>query len=104
MKQTPATFVVFALAAFCGCRGSKDIVWSFATPWPWVLAGDSQALTPAIDSNAVFFAVATPKRGNRAKMAAQRRQLHFSPADFRGNGHRFCLRRAERPYCRLWPR
>ena len=55
MKQTPATFVVFALAAFCGCRGSKDIVWSFATPWPWVLAGDSQALTPAIDGNAVFF-------------------------------------------------
>jgi len=55
MKKRPATFVVFALATFCGCRGSKDIVWSFATPRPWVLAGDSQAFTPAIDGNVVFF-------------------------------------------------
>jgi outer membrane protein assembly factor BamB len=55
MKKRPPAFVVFALAAFCGCRGSKDIVWSFTTPRPWVLAGDSQALTPAINGNVVFF-------------------------------------------------
>lgn len=44
-----------ALAAFCGCRGSSDTVWSFATPRPWVLASDSEAFTPAIDGNTVFF-------------------------------------------------
>lgn len=31
------------------------MVWSFATPRPWVLAGDSQALTPIIDGSEVFF-------------------------------------------------
>jgi outer membrane protein assembly factor BamB len=50
-----ATLAIVALAALGGCRRSNDIVWSFATPRPWVLAGDSQALTPAIDGNVVFF-------------------------------------------------
>lgn len=46
---------MLALAALCGCAGPKDIAWSFATPRPWVLAGDSQALAPAIAGNVVFF-------------------------------------------------
>jgi outer membrane protein assembly factor BamB len=54
MKST-ASLAIFAFAAFCGCRGPKDIAWSFATPRPWVLAGDSQALTPAVDGHVAFF-------------------------------------------------
>jgi outer membrane protein assembly factor BamB len=50
-----ALLVILAVAALCGCRREKDIVWSFATPQPWVLAGDSQALTPVIDGSVVFF-------------------------------------------------
>jgi outer membrane protein assembly factor BamB len=52
-----ATLAGFALVlcALCSCSRPKDIVWSFATPRPWVLAGDSQALTPAIEANLVFF-------------------------------------------------
>jgi outer membrane protein assembly factor BamB len=51
----PVSVVILALAALGGCSRSKDIAWSFSTPRPWVLAGDSQALTPAIDGNTVFF-------------------------------------------------
>ena len=48
--------VILALAALCGCaHRPKDIDWTFATPRPLVLAGDSQALTPAIDGDVVFF-------------------------------------------------
>jgi outer membrane protein assembly factor BamB len=55
MKR-PAVIAIVALAALCGCgRPNDDIVWSFVTPRPWVLAGDSQAQTPAIDGNVVFF-------------------------------------------------
>src|SRR5690348_7336912 len=46
---------ILALAVLGGCSRSKDFAWSFATPRPWVLAGDSQALTPAIDGNLAFF-------------------------------------------------
>jgi outer membrane protein assembly factor BamB len=54
--KRPGALAILALAALCGCRRPKDdIVWSLATPRPWVLAGDSQALTPAIDGDAVFF-------------------------------------------------
>jgi outer membrane protein assembly factor BamB len=47
--------VILALAFLCGCRRPNDIVWSFATPRPWVLASDSQLLTPVIDGDVVFF-------------------------------------------------
>lgn len=50
-----ALLVILAVAALCGCSRRKDIVWSFATQRPWVLAGDSQALTPVIDGSVVFF-------------------------------------------------
>lgn len=53
--RKPAFLLVLAMAAFSGCERQKDIVWSFATPRPLILAGDSQALTPAIDGNAVLF-------------------------------------------------
>jgi outer membrane protein assembly factor BamB len=46
---------VAALAAIGGCSGPKNIAWSFATPRPWFLAGDSQALTPAVEGGSVFF-------------------------------------------------
>jgi outer membrane protein assembly factor BamB len=46
---------ILALVVLGGCSHPKDIAWSFATPRPWVLAGDSQALTAAIDGNRVFF-------------------------------------------------
>src|SRR5260370_32324467 len=49
-----AVVVILALA-LGGCRHPNDIAWSFATPRPWVLAGDSQALTPAIADDVVFF-------------------------------------------------
>ena len=56
MTKRQAALAILALAALCGCRRPKDdLVWSLATPRPWVLAGDSQALTPAIDGNVVFF-------------------------------------------------
>ena len=50
-----AAVAIVALAALCGCSRPKDIAWSLATYRPWVLAGDSQALTPAIEGNLVFF-------------------------------------------------
>jgi outer membrane protein assembly factor BamB len=53
--KKPALLVILAVAALCGCSRRNDIVWSFATPRPWVLAGDSQALTPVIDGSVVFF-------------------------------------------------
>jgi outer membrane protein assembly factor BamB len=46
---------ILALAALGGCARPRNIAWSFATPRPWVLAGDSQALTPAVEGNVVFF-------------------------------------------------
>jgi outer membrane protein assembly factor BamB len=55
IRKKPAVWALLALASFCGCGRPKDIVWSFATPRPWVLAGDSQALTPVIDGNVAFF-------------------------------------------------
>lgn len=54
-RPTTRASLALALCALCGCARSKDIVWSLATQRPWVLAGDSQALTPAIEDNAVFF-------------------------------------------------
>jgi outer membrane protein assembly factor BamB len=59
---------VFALAAG-GCRGPKDIAWSFTTPRPWVLAGDSQAFTPVIADSAVFFCGGYAEKGNSALYA-----------------------------------
>jgi len=53
--KKPGIFLLLAVAALCGCRREKDVVWSFATPRPWVLAGDSQTLTPVIDGSVVFF-------------------------------------------------
>ena len=53
--KNAAAVVILGLAALGGCSRSKDTAWSFATPRPWVLAGDSQALTPAIDGNLIFF-------------------------------------------------
>jgi outer membrane protein assembly factor BamB len=53
--KRPGIVVILALAALCGCSRRKDVVWSFATPRPWVLAGDSQALTPVIDGDVAFF-------------------------------------------------
>jgi outer membrane protein assembly factor BamB len=55
MTRKPVLLTILALAALCGCRRPKDIVWSFATPRPWVLAGDSQTFTPVIEGNVVFF-------------------------------------------------
>jgi outer membrane protein assembly factor BamB len=52
-RKAVAALVV--AAAICGCTRPSGIVWSFATPRPWVLAGDSQALTPAVDHNLAFF-------------------------------------------------
>lgn len=51
----PGILLILSVAALCGCSRRSDIVWSFATPRPWVLAGDSQALTPVIDGGVVFF-------------------------------------------------
>lgn len=53
--QKPGILLILTLAALSGCRRGKDIVWSLATPRPWVLAGDSQTLTPVIDGGVVFF-------------------------------------------------
>lgn len=50
-----AALSLLALAAISGCGQPKGIAWSFATPRPWVLAGDSQALTSAVDANTTFF-------------------------------------------------
>lgn len=58
-----------ALTAASGCRGPKDIAWSFATPRPWVLAGDSQALTPVIAGSTVFFCGGYAEKGNSALYA-----------------------------------
>ena len=55
IKKPGILLILMAVAALCGCRREKDVVWSFATPRPWVLAGDSQALTPVIDGSVVFF-------------------------------------------------
>src|SRR5579863_7352592 len=55
MTKKLYALALMALAAFCGCARPTDIVWSFATPRPWVLAGDSQALTPVADGSVVFF-------------------------------------------------
>ncbi len=53
--KKPGILLMLAVAALSGCRREKDVVWSLATPRPWVLAGDSQALTPVIDGNVLFF-------------------------------------------------
>lgn len=53
--RKPAILAILAVAALCGCRRPKDFVWSFATPRPWVLAGDSQTFAPVIEGNVVFF-------------------------------------------------
>ncbi len=53
--KKPGILLLLAVAALCGCRREKDVVWSFATPRPWVLAGDSQTLTPVIEGSVVFF-------------------------------------------------
>ena len=55
MIKKRALVAILALSGFCGCRRPNDIVWAFATPRPWVLAGDSQALTPIVEGNTVFF-------------------------------------------------
>jgi outer membrane protein assembly factor BamB len=54
-RTTSRVAVAILALVLGGCSRSKDIAWSFATPRPWVLAGDSQALPPAIDGNLVFF-------------------------------------------------
>jgi outer membrane protein assembly factor BamB len=59
-----ALAVVLALSAFCGCRRPTNVVWAFATPRPWVLAGDSQALTPTVDGKTVFFCGGYAEKGN----------------------------------------
>ena len=62
-KRKTAAVVVVA-AAICGCStGPKGVLWSFATPRPWVLAGDSQALTPAVDGNVAFFCGGYAEKG-----------------------------------------
>ena len=53
--KKPGILLLLAVAALCGCRREKDVVWSFVTPRPWVLAGDSQTLTPVIDGSVAFF-------------------------------------------------
>jgi outer membrane protein assembly factor BamB len=50
-----AFVAILALSGLCGCRRPTDVVWAFATPRPWVLAGDSQVLTPTVDGSVVFF-------------------------------------------------
>jgi outer membrane protein assembly factor BamB len=55
LKRRRAAITILAAAVLGGCSQPKNIVWSFATPRPWVLAGDSQALTPAVDGNLIFF-------------------------------------------------
>jgi outer membrane protein assembly factor BamB len=55
VRNKPAALALLALAGICGCAQPKGIVWLFATPRPWILAGDSQALSPTIDGNIVFF-------------------------------------------------
>ncbi len=55
MKKRRAALVTFAIAAMAGCRGPNYVLWSFATPRPWVLAGDSQTMTPAVEGEVVFF-------------------------------------------------
>ena len=52
-RKAVAALVV--AAAMYGCSSPRDIAWSFATPRRWVLGGDSQALTPAVDHNLAFF-------------------------------------------------
>jgi outer membrane protein assembly factor BamB len=55
LNRTHISVVLLALALLGGCRRPKDIAWSFATPRPWVLASDSQFLTPVVDGDVVFF-------------------------------------------------
>jgi outer membrane protein assembly factor BamB len=58
-----AAIAIVALVSLGGCRRPTDIAWSFATPRPWVLAGDSQALTPAIEGDLVFFCGGYEEKG-----------------------------------------
>lgn len=55
VKRRRAAITLLAAAVLGGCSQPKNIAWSFATPRPWVLAGDSQVLTPAIEGDTVFF-------------------------------------------------
>jgi outer membrane protein assembly factor BamB len=54
-SKTSAVAALVVAAALCGCSRPRGVAWSFATPRPWVLAGDSQALTPAVEGNRAFF-------------------------------------------------
>jgi len=48
--------MIATLLAGCGCRSSsKEFLWSFQTDRPMFLAGPSQAWTPRIDGDTVFF-------------------------------------------------
>jgi len=63
-EKRKAAAAVLVAAAMCGCGGrQKGIVWSFATPRPWVLAGDSQTLTPTIEGNVAFFCGGYAEKG-----------------------------------------
>ena len=53
--RRPAFAAILLFAAISGCGRPRDIVWSFATPRPWVLAGDSQAFTPVIEGHVAYF-------------------------------------------------
>jgi hypothetical protein len=55
LNRRHVSLVILVLAFFCGCKRPNDIVWSFATPRPWVLASDSEILTPVVDGEVVFF-------------------------------------------------
>ena len=55
MNKRQISIVILALALLGGCRRPNDVAWSFATPRPWVLASDSQLLTPVVDGDVVFF-------------------------------------------------
>src|SRR5690242_1344421 len=69
MTRKPVLVTILALAALCGCRRQNSFVWSFATPRPWVLAGDSQSFTPVVEGNVVFFCGGYAER-QRSEMSA----------------------------------
>ncbi len=54
-RKSSAVAALVVAAALWGCSRPRDAAWSFATRRPWILAGDSQALTPAVNRNVVFF-------------------------------------------------
>jgi outer membrane protein assembly factor BamB len=47
--------IAFVVASVACSRAHDATIWTFRTDRPWFLAGDSQALTPAVDGESVFF-------------------------------------------------